>query len=516
MKKKTRFPLFLAPAVILLAVGCTTHVPPSSNSSTSSEEEPPIEYGDPVLENSKEYNEFWNPNSSLSITVSMSQAAADFINSYQCNHNDSTYFDYYVPCTFILTMNGTTYAFEEVGIREKGNMSRTNILNGEGNFSLDTLAHYKFNFKETFDGSEYTDIAMLQQFKKTWDDDAARKQRKNRTLFDMEKIDIKWNRNVDETKSKQAFANKLFRDAGVMAGHDTLANTTIGIDGKTPINTTYEVLECIDSVFIKRHFDELRADGDLYKCCYTDRGPANLSKDITIGNQIGVEDNTTGFHPAYDLKTNKKKNTTHTSFFNFLDVVNDKTSSASEFKNKVEKVLDVEAFMKYEAVAFLLGNFDDMRNNANNYYLYIASSSNIAYIIPYDFDRCLGSGAEGRSENMTNHSAESTKMQCSGNWQSINLYWRTVCTTTNSDSGHANVERVEDYRMMYQKNIENLLNNKTLSVESFTSYVNSFPESYRGNPNGAGDGNIAFAEYFNAKVSKIKTDVYTSGYDIKI
>lgn len=542
MKKENAYKLFLAPMVILLTVGCSmsnrskgssykesssassdTSTSTSENSNSSSKtssssssyedssSEPYIP-GDPVLADSEKYQEFWNPSSKLSINIELSREAAEFINDYQYNHDDSTYHSYYVPCTFTLVMNDEEYVFEEVGIRQKGNMSRDHCLI-DGHFHLGSLAHYKLSFKETFDDVEYDEIVPLQQFKKTWDDNADRKNRKKRTLFDMEKIDIKWNRNNDQTRSKQAYALKLFRDNGVLAGHSSLADTFISITGDTPINTTYEVLECIDSVFIKRHFDEPRADGDLYKCTYTNRGAANFSSSYKVGDQIGVEDDTKQYHPVYDLKTNKKKNTTHTGLLNLISVINDKKSSASEYASKIEKVMDMQNFMMMESIAYLLGNFDDMRNNANNYYLYIASTTNIAYIIPYDFDRCLGAGAEGRQDYMTSFSPESTKMQCSGNWQTISLYWRTVCTSTSSSSGHANVERVEKYRALYQSNIEYLINNRILSYDTFSAFVNSFPVDYRGNPDEAGYDNTTFADYLQKKIQAIKDN---TTYNINI
>ena len=520
MKQNKLALLLLSPAFLMMITGC------DFNKAPVTPDNPPIDDDEPnnpihidedcVIAPSQEYMQFWNPSTTLSINVTMTQAAADFLNDYQCDHNDSRYHDYYVPCTFLLTMGGVEYNFEEVGVRMKGNMSRKNILTSS-NFSLESLGHYKFSFKETFDDEEYTTIEPLRQFAKTWEDSAAKKARKKRTLFDMEKIDIKWNRNDDQTKSKQAYALDVFRTSGVLAGHDTLAKTTLGIVGKTPINTTYEVLECIDSVFIKRHFGETYADGDLYKCTYTDRGPANMSGTITIGNQIGVEDNTNSFHPSYDLKTNKKKNTTHENFFNLVSVVKNKSLPAAEWKKAIEKVLDMETFIKYESIAFLLGNFDDMRNNANNYYLYFTSGEKPkAFIIPYDFDRCLGAGAEGRKDYMTNYSAESTKMQCNGDWQTNNLFWRICCTSTDSASGHASIERVEDYRLQYQLNIQDLLNTGVISNETFVNYVNSFPEEYRGNPLGAGEGNTTFSNYLSLKINNIKNDVYTSGYDIRV
>ena len=126
------------------------------------------------------------------------------------------------------------------------------------------------------------------------------------------------------------------------------------------------------------------------------------------------------------------------------------------------------------------------------------------YIIPYDFDRCLGAGCEGRQDYMTNFSPESTKMQCNGDWQNQIIYWRTVCKTTESSSGYANIPQIEEYRAMYQSNIENLLNNQIISTQSFTQFVNSFPSAYRGNPNGAGNNNTTFANYLAKKIKAIK------------
>ncbi|MFA5006432.1 MAG: hypothetical protein WC509_03060 [Candidatus Izemoplasmatales bacterium] len=47
-------------------------------------------------------------------------------------------------------------------------------------------------------------------------------------------------------------------------------------------------------------------------------------------------------------------------------------------------------WLKTLAVAFLVGNPDDYRNDANNYYIYFYEG--VAVYIPYDNDQCLGFG----------------------------------------------------------------------------------------------------------------------------
>ena len=516
MKRKGLLLLTLSPLFLLSMVGCFKQEVPSFHSSTIDESDITTTGGDVNPIPNQTYDTFWDPQTYVQLDIRMSQEAAEFINNYQSS-TDSTYHDYYVPCTVIVRLDANVYTFEEVGIRQKGNLSRTQMLIN-GNFSLDSLAHYKLNFKQTFDDEEYSTIQALKPFKKTWEDSSKRKERKNRRLFDMEKIDIKWNRNDDQTRVRQSYALKTFRENGVLAGHSTLGLISMGINNKTPVNATYEIFECIDESFIQKNFEAEEAEGDLYKCTYSGTGPANFSDSYTVGNQIGVENNVTNYHPSYDLKTNKKKNTTHTNLLNLRTAINDKTSSASEYITNIEQYIDMEEFMKYESIAYLMGNFDDMRNNANNYYIYITKTTKKAYFIPYDFDRCLGCGCLGKQDYMTNFSPESTKMQCNGDWQSINLFWRTVCSSSDSASGHQNVERVEKYRAMYQKNIEDLLNNGTISSQSFTSYVNSFSTEYRGNPNGSGDGNTTFSNYLSKKIQAIKRSNNDGliNYDIKV
>lgn len=161
--------------------------------------------------------------------------------------------------------------------------------------------------------------------------------------------------------------------------------------------------------------------------------------------------------------------------------------------------MDMKSFLMYEALTFLAGNFDDLRNNGNNYYLYFVSGTNYAYIIPYDFDRCFGCGTYGVNDYMTGYSADSTKMQCDGSWQNMSIYWRTVCRKTNNRP-----ERIDDFYNMYTSNIEKLLNEGKIGNVSFTAFVNEYPNVYECNPNGAGYGNITFQNYLDKKIRALK------------
>lgn len=140
MKTKTLIKLFLSPIFIFSITSCgllninrnssdeassfssEEKDSPTSSSKDSSmssdslvpDEIPNKEYDvDVVLNSSEGFEEFWNPHSSLYFNITMSQEAANFINDYQSNHDDSTYFDYYVPCTFSYTLNGVTPSWKK-------------------------------------------------------------------------------------------------------------------------------------------------------------------------------------------------------------------------------------------------------------------------------------------------------------------------------------------------------------------------------------------------------------------
>ena len=274
-----------------------------------------------------------------------------------------------VTITITTSTDRYAYRMEQVGVRMKGNLSRTDFYNSsEG---IHSLVHFKLNFQETFDGKEYGSAAINWTGK-----DAARKARKDRTFATLEKLDMKWNRNYDNTYVREYYAYEMFRANGVMAPHTNLcsadmSNVHLGV---------YMIYEPIDKVFINKNVAAEDQGGDLYKCGWT-FNPA----DFTKGVSIGIEDEDACRFYNYDLKTNKKTST-NAQLKNLINVLN----SGSVTKSKYESVIDVNSFLKFAAVSYFTGNPDDMRNNYNNYYVYFMKSTGKAVFIPYDLDRCMG------------------------------------------------------------------------------------------------------------------------------
>ena len=271
------------------------------------------------------------------------------------------------------------YYYEEVGVRMKGNTSRHHFYDDNGFY--DNI-HMKLSFKQTFDDIE---DGYAQDELTDWTGrEDERAIRKARTLGGMEKIDIKYNSTKDETYVRELYAMKTFRENGVVAPNITMCNLS-ALEKDTAMRNlgVYRIHEPIDEVFIERNLSKLGDTevGDLWKCTW---GNSDHGADMTMADLeqiVGVEDELNNLFYAYDKKTKKKKG--FDSVKNFITAIN---GEDVEF----EQYLDIDRFTKMEAVNYILGNPDCIRNNFNNYYLYFRKSDGKAIIIPYDYDRCLG------------------------------------------------------------------------------------------------------------------------------
>ena len=262
-----------------------------------------------------------------------------------------------------------TYFLEEVGVRMKGNTSRTSFYSkDEGIYNV---IHLKLSFQETFDKEAYYGNDA-----KTWEE-AARKARKDRTFATLEKIDLRWNRCDDGSYLKEYFAYQTYRQYGVLAPMTNLCS----FDWAGIHMGVFTINEPIDKIFLDKNLPQEALGGDLYKVGWA--GWDNGS--FLNTNSIGIEDEDEGRFYAYDLKTNKKTSN-HESLIAFIKEMNSGTIT----KERFAELVDPDNFLAFAAVSYLLGNPDDMRNNYNNFYLYFRADTGQAMFIPYDYDRCLG------------------------------------------------------------------------------------------------------------------------------
>lgn len=281
----------------------------------------------------------------------------------------------------ITTPEGTrTYEFENVGIRMKGNTSRTDFYNPEeGKYNL---IHFKIEFPEKFAG--------------------------------LEKLDIRWNKLDDSTYIREYYSYEFMRACGLLAPRSNLASVSVaGVH-----EGVFSICEPVDKLFIERNLPEEDRGGDLYKCGWTWNG-ASYTSDMSVG--IENEDNCEFFN--FDLKTNKKKSD-HAQINHLLTALND----GEVTKEELAELVDMEYFVKFAAASYFIGNPDDMRNNYNNHYIYFLKSSNKAVFIPCDNDRCFGITKEWNptGDGMVSVNPFSTLADGNGNEQLNPLFIYTV------------------------------------------------------------------------------------------
>ena len=168
------------------------------------------------------YEEMYDPTSNLQITLNFTNEAIYKLAKYSSNEEKK---DMYHPCDVSISLNDKVYTFEEVGARMKGNSSKNeNFVSEDGHFNAPV--HFKLSFKETFD-----DVKDNDYYIRSWEDDALREERKDRTFADQQKLDMKYNKEEDQTFTRQIYAYNAFNEEGLMASKVTLAKVTINSYG---------------------------------------------------------------------------------------------------------------------------------------------------------------------------------------------------------------------------------------------------------------------------------------------
>jgi spore coat protein CotH len=317
------------------------------------------------------YNQLFNLDNKIDIDIDMSpselQKMQDDYEHYRSFGSKSPIYRMgHLTITITTATGSTTYRISEVGVRMKGNTSRTDFYNPDD--GIYKYIHLKLDFQETFDDADYYGSSA-----KVWANDEQREARKDRTFATLEQLEMRWNKCYDQTYLKETYAYALYRSEGVLAPLTNLCS----FDWSGVHMGVYCIVEPVDKIFIEKRLPEADQDGDLYKCGW----PA----DFTNTHSIGIEDEDKGQFYTYDLKNNKKTSD-HSALKNLISALN----SGSMTKERLAELVDMDNFLSYAAVSYFLGNPDDLRNNYNNFYLYFKPSDSKAIIIPYDYDRCLG------------------------------------------------------------------------------------------------------------------------------
>lgn len=172
----------------------------------------------------------------------------------------------------------------------------------------------------------------------------------------------------DPAIQRDAICFDLMRKSGVAAPRTSYA--------KIFLNDTYwglyVLIEQIDKVFLTDQFGS--KDGHLFK----NMGNSDLKwegADSTIYQEV------------FDLKTGQDPNAWN-SFINFVDVLNN--TSDQDFKEEIEKVFDVNRYLKTLTVDVAMNNWDSYIQHGRNFYIYENPITKRFQWIPWDYNLAMG------------------------------------------------------------------------------------------------------------------------------
>ncbi len=124
--------------------------------------------------------DFFDLDNFISIQLEISEDTLQQLNKDYLQKNKESYRE----CNLNIAYKGLKFHYENVGIRQKGNTSRGNVLDENNNINL---RHYKLSFSETFD-DEFRENPLK------WTDEKALEYRENRNFFGLEKLILSFKR----------------------------------------------------------------------------------------------------------------------------------------------------------------------------------------------------------------------------------------------------------------------------------------------------------------------------------
>ncbi|MEZ5014703.1 MAG: CotH kinase family protein [Chitinophagales bacterium] len=134
----------------------------------------------------------------------------------------------------------------------------------------------------------------------------------------------------------------------------------------------YTNLEEYDEIFLKDRFGE--NSGNLYKCLWG-------------GNMQYLGTNQSSYYNKYELSTNEVAND-YSDLIHFLDVLNN--TPIADLPCTIEKIFNVDNFLKIYALDISSGHWDSYAFNQNNYYIYHNQLTGKFEFLSYDCDNTYG------------------------------------------------------------------------------------------------------------------------------
>ena len=194
-----------------------------------------------------------------------------------------------------------------------------------------------------------------------------------RKYYGLEKLNLNGEHN-DPSIARAKIGWDLMREAGIPSPRAN--HVEVYINGS--YYGLYINVEHIDEEFVASRFGN--NDGNLFKCLY----PADL---VFISNNPNDYKQVQFGRRFYDLKTNTAQDD-YSDLAHFIDVLNNTPSV--NFACELEKVFNVDDYLKIMALDILIANWDGYIYNKNNFYLYHNTATDKFEYLPYDIDNTFG------------------------------------------------------------------------------------------------------------------------------
>jgi spore coat protein H len=195
----------------------------------------------------------------------------------------------------------------------------------------------------------------------------------------------------DPTLLTEKLSYDMMALAGVPASHATFVELWIDItddDRPAAFWGVYTMVEQVDKKFIANRFGQDAKLGNLYKASYARGGPMDL---IYHGDRI--EDYPTRHGRYAYIKTGGEGAADYQDIIELCRVVDGtEYDTPEEFAQALERVLNVDGFLRYLAVVTTTMDWDTYPNTGNNYYLFHNPSTGRFEWIPWDL--CWGDNPE--------------------------------------------------------------------------------------------------------------------------
>ncbi len=184
-------------------------------------------------------------------------------------------------------------------------------------------------------------------------------------FFEYKKFNLKANVN-DPSLVREALTLQQYRELGVLAARTHHVKLYINEE----YMGVYLNVEQVDDVFLSMRLGH--SSGYMYKCNWG----ANLSNSTQVLDAV-----------MFESEINKSTDT-RAEVSHFVEVLNQ--TSDTEFVTEIEKVFEVDSYLRQLAVEALMGHWDGYSFNQNNFYLYYNGQTGKMHFLPYDVDNTWG------------------------------------------------------------------------------------------------------------------------------